>query len=111
MEHCVQLLDYNTTIFNYSFSQEAVTAEQKSLGGKVETLLSWLRETEAQMDGGMSRMEKMDKAEKDDNHDQLTQQLNLCKVSCLNFLIILNFEIHWRFRCILISNACQTLSL
>ncbi|XP_026206002.1 microtubule-actin cross-linking factor 1 isoform X13 [Anabas testudineus] len=59
--------------------KEAVTAEHKSLGGKVESLLSWLRETEAQMDGGMARMEKMDKAEKDDNHDQLTQQLNLCK--------------------------------
>lgn len=57
----------------------------------METLLSWLKETEAQMDGGMAKMEKMDKAEKDDNHDQLTQQLNLCKVSCLNFLIILNF--------------------
>uniref|UniRef100_A0A7N6BYV3 Microtubule actin crosslinking factor 1 n=1 Tax=Anabas testudineus TaxID=64144 RepID=A0A7N6BYV3_ANATE len=41
--------------------KEAVTAEHKSLGGKVESLLSWLRETEAQMDGGMARMEKMDK--------------------------------------------------
>ncbi|XP_074468757.1 microtubule-actin cross-linking factor 1, isoforms 1/2/3/4/5 isoform X2 [Sebastes fasciatus] len=57
--------------------KEAVTAEQKSLGGRVESLLSWLRETEAQMNGGMAGMEKMEKAEKDDN--QLTQQLNLCK--------------------------------
>ncbi|CAK6977081.1 microtubule-actin cross-linking factor 1 isoform X1 [Scomber scombrus] len=57
--------------------KEAVTAEQKSLGGQVENLLSWLRETEAQMSGGMAGMEKM--AEKDDNHDQLTQQLHLCK--------------------------------
>lgn len=64
----------------YTLSQEAVTAEQKSLGGKVETLLSWLRETEAQMDGGMAKTEKMDKAEKNDNRDQLTQQLNVCKV-------------------------------
>lgn len=63
----------------------------------MESLLSWLRETEAQMDGGMARMEKMDKAEKDDNHDQLTQQLNLCKVRYLNFLIILYLEMHWRF--------------
>ncbi|XP_034747892.1 microtubule-actin cross-linking factor 1 isoform X18 [Etheostoma cragini] len=59
--------------------KEAVTAEQKSLGGQVESLLSWLRETEAQMDGGMAGMEKMETAEKDDNGDQLTQQLNLCQ--------------------------------
>lgn len=45
----------------------------------MESLLSWLRETEAQMNGGMAGMEKMEKAEKDDN--QLTQQLNLCKAS------------------------------
>ena len=62
------------------FFQEAVTAEQKSLGGQVETLLSWLKETEAQMDGGM---EKMERAKKDDNRDQLTHQLNLCKASSL----------------------------
>ncbi|XP_028277958.1 microtubule-actin cross-linking factor 1 isoform X5 [Parambassis ranga] len=59
--------------------KDAVTAEQKSLGQQVESLLSWLRETEAQMDGGMAGMEKMKKAEKDDGHDQLTRQLNLCK--------------------------------
>ncbi|XP_044027803.1 microtubule-actin cross-linking factor 1 isoform X13 [Siniperca chuatsi] len=59
--------------------KEAVTAEQKSLGGQVESLLSWLRETEAQMNGGIAGMEKMEKAEKDDNRDQVTQQLNLCK--------------------------------
>ncbi|XP_070777395.1 microtubule-actin cross-linking factor 1, isoforms 1/2/3/4/5 [Enoplosus armatus] len=59
--------------------KEAVTAEQKSLGGQVESLLSWLRETEAQMNGGMAGMEKMEKAEKDDNRDQLSQQLSLCK--------------------------------
>lgn len=45
----------------------------------MESLLSWLRETEAQMNGGM---EKMEEAEKDDHCDQLTQQLNLCKASC-----------------------------
>uniref|UniRef100_A0A667YU75 Microtubule actin crosslinking factor 1 n=1 Tax=Myripristis murdjan TaxID=586833 RepID=A0A667YU75_9TELE len=39
--------------------KEAVAAEQKSLGAKVESLLSWLMETEAQMDGGMTGMEKM----------------------------------------------------
>ncbi|XP_040910082.1 microtubule-actin cross-linking factor 1 isoform X4 [Toxotes jaculatrix] len=59
--------------------KEAVTAEQKSLGAQVEGLLSWLKETEAQMDGGMAGMEKMDEAEKDDSRDQLTQQLNLCR--------------------------------
>ncbi|XP_031151469.1 microtubule-actin cross-linking factor 1 isoform X18 [Sander lucioperca] len=59
--------------------KEAVTAEQKSLGGQVESLLSWLMETEALMDGGMAGMEKMETTEKDDNCDQLTQQLNLCK--------------------------------
>uniref|UniRef100_A0A3B4U4Q4 Microtubule actin crosslinking factor 1 n=1 Tax=Seriola dumerili TaxID=41447 RepID=A0A3B4U4Q4_SERDU len=58
--------------------KEAVTAEQKSLGGQVESLLSWLKETEAQMDGWMAGMEKTEKAEKDDR-DQLTQQLNLCR--------------------------------
>lgn len=49
----------------------------------MESLLCWLRETEAQMDGGIARMEKLEKAEKDDDCDQLTQQLNLCKVSCI----------------------------
>ncbi|KAK5883260.1 hypothetical protein CesoFtcFv8_019610 [Champsocephalus esox] len=59
--------------------KEAVTAEQKSLGGRVENLLSWLRETEAQMSGGMAGMDKMETAEKEDHSDQRTQQLNLCK--------------------------------
>ncbi|XP_071060901.1 microtubule-actin cross-linking factor 1, isoforms 1/2/3/4/5-like [Pseudochaenichthys georgianus] len=59
--------------------KEAVTAEQKSLGGRVENLLSWLRETEAQMSGGMAGMDKMETAEKEDHGDQRTQQLNLCK--------------------------------
>ncbi|KAM6974296.1 uncharacterized protein LKV04_015934 [Tautogolabrus adspersus] len=59
--------------------KEAVTAERKTLGGRVESLLSRLRETEAQMNGGMAGMEKMVKAGKHDNGDQLTQQLNLCK--------------------------------
>lgn len=72
----------NSNTESLSLSQEAVTAEQKSLGGQVESLLSWLRETEARMNGGMAGMEKMEKAEKDDSHDQLTQQLNLCKASC-----------------------------
>lgn len=36
------------------------------------------------MNGGMAGMEKMEKAEKDDSHDQLIQQLSLCKVSCPN---------------------------
>lgn len=62
-------------------SQEAVTAEQKSLGGRVENLLSWLRETEAQMSGGMAGMDTMETAEKEDHSDQRTQQLNLCKAS------------------------------
>ncbi|XP_051247419.1 microtubule-actin cross-linking factor 1 isoform X13 [Dicentrarchus labrax] len=59
--------------------KKAVTAEHESLGGQVESLLSWLRETEAQMNGGMAGMEKMEKAKKDDGFDQLTQQLSLCK--------------------------------
>ncbi|KAI4818359.1 hypothetical protein KUCAC02_011702, partial [Chaenocephalus aceratus] len=61
--------------------KEAVTAEQKSLGGRVENLLSWLRETEAQMSGGMAGMDTMETAEKEDHSDQRTQQLNLCKAS------------------------------
>lgn len=43
----------------------------------MESLLSWLMETEGQMKGGM---ETMDKTEKTDSDDQLTQQLELCKV-------------------------------
>lgn len=57
-------------------NKEALTAEQKSLGGQVEALLSWLVETEGQMKGGMETMEK---TEKTDSDDQLTQQLELCK--------------------------------
>uniref|UniRef100_A0A665WW59 Microtubule actin crosslinking factor 1 n=1 Tax=Echeneis naucrates TaxID=173247 RepID=A0A665WW59_ECHNA len=41
--------------------KEAVRAELKSLGGQVESLLSWLKDTEAQMEGGMAGMEKMEK--------------------------------------------------
>uniref|UniRef100_A0A671XC21 Microtubule actin crosslinking factor 1 n=1 Tax=Sparus aurata TaxID=8175 RepID=A0A671XC21_SPAAU len=40
-------------------------------------------ETEARMNGGMAGMEKMEKAEKDDSHDQLIQQLSLCKSSLM----------------------------
>ncbi|KAM3858524.1 microtubule-actin cross-linking factor 1, isoforms 1/2/3/4/5 [Diretmus argenteus] len=58
--------------------KEALTAEQKSLGGQVESLLSWLRETEAQMDRGIEKG-KVDEIERDNSHDQLTQQLHLCK--------------------------------
>ncbi|XP_029938047.1 microtubule-actin cross-linking factor 1 isoform X3 [Salarias fasciatus] len=59
-------------------SQDAVTSEQKSLGERVERLLSWLNETEAQMDGGMAGKERSEKLEKDER-DQLKQQLSLCK--------------------------------
>ncbi|XP_030596509.1 LOW QUALITY PROTEIN: microtubule-actin cross-linking factor 1 [Archocentrus centrarchus] len=55
--------------------KDAVTAEQKSLGQHVESLLAWLRATEAQMDGGMAGTEKTEREDK----DELTQQLNLCK--------------------------------
>lgn len=55
------------------FIQDAVTAEQKSLGQHVESLLSWLTETETQME----------KEKKNDGSDQLTQQLTLCKASFL----------------------------
>ncbi|KAK0139529.1 Microtubule-actin cross-linking factor 1, isoforms 1/2/3/5 [Merluccius polli] len=54
--------------------KEAVTTEQKNLGGRLENLLSWLRETEAKMDGAMAGKE-----EKDSTVDQITQQLELCK--------------------------------
>lgn len=47
----------------------------------MESLLSWLRETEAQMTGGMAGMERMEKAEDADPGDQLSQQLSLCKAS------------------------------
>lgn len=50
-----------------------MAAEQKTLSGQVDDLLSWLKDTEAQMDGGM-------RAEENNHGDQLTQQLNLCKV-------------------------------
>ncbi|XP_069572874.1 microtubule-actin cross-linking factor 1, isoforms 1/2/3/4 isoform X10 [Brachyistius frenatus] len=59
--------------------KDAVTAEQKSLGQQVERLLAWLREAEAQMDGGMAGMGEKEKEEKDKSPDQLTQQLNHCK--------------------------------
>ncbi|KAM9384120.1 microtubule-actin cross-linking factor 1, isoforms 1/2/3/4 [Pholidichthys leucotaenia] len=59
--------------------KDAITTKQKSLGQQVESLLSWLREAEVQIEGGMAGMEKSEKTENDDSHDQLTQQLNLCK--------------------------------
>ncbi|KAM4724965.1 uncharacterized protein FYW61_013241 [Anableps anableps] len=49
----------------------AVTAEQKSLGQHVDRLLSWLSETEAQMD--------RETTGKEDGQAGLTQQLDLCK--------------------------------
>lgn len=61
-----------------------MTTEQKTLGERVEKLLSWLRETEAQMDGGVTGMEGTDKTKGDQSHAQLTQQLQLCKVSYCN---------------------------
>ncbi|XP_072227126.1 microtubule-actin cross-linking factor 1, isoforms 1/2/3/4 isoform X4 [Leuresthes tenuis] len=54
--------------------KDAVTAEQQSLGQRVEGLLSWLGQTEAQMDG-----EKAEKTDEDDTQDQLKQHLNVCK--------------------------------
>ena len=56
--------------------QEAVTVEQKNLGGRVENLLSWLSETEARSDQAMAGKE-----EKDSTVDQITQQLEYCKVN------------------------------
>ena len=56
--------------------QEAVTAEQKNLGGRVENLLSWLSETEARSDQAMAGKE-----ETDSTVDQITQQLEYCKVN------------------------------
>ncbi|XP_045082277.1 microtubule-actin cross-linking factor 1-like isoform X11 [Coregonus clupeaformis] len=52
--------------------KEALTGEQKSLGGRVEDLLSWLKETEAQITG-------MDGQTQGETPAQLTQQLQLCK--------------------------------
>ncbi|KAJ3609554.1 hypothetical protein NHX12_024074 [Muraenolepis orangiensis] len=56
--------------------KENVTTEQKNLGVRVENLLSWVRDTEARMDGAMAGKE-----EKDSPVDQITQQLDLCKES------------------------------
>lgn len=64
---------FTSELKHVSVSQESVAAEQKTLSGQVDDLLSWLKDTEAQMDGGM-------RAEENDHGDQLTQQLNLCKV-------------------------------
>ncbi|KAK6323662.1 hypothetical protein J4Q44_G00060010 [Coregonus suidteri] len=52
--------------------KEAVTGEQKSLGGRVEDLLFWLKETEAQITG-------MDGQTQSETPSQCTQQLRLCK--------------------------------
>ncbi|XP_031645197.1 microtubule-actin cross-linking factor 1 isoform X26 [Oncorhynchus kisutch] len=52
--------------------KEAVTGEQRSLGGRVEDLLFWLKETEAQMTG-------MDGQTQGETPPQRTQQLQLCK--------------------------------
>ncbi|MEQ2277972.1 hypothetical protein XENORESO_010521, partial [Xenotaenia resolanae] len=59
--------------------KDAVTAEQESLGQHVDRLLSWLSETEAQMDGGTTGRDKKETTEKDDGQAELTQQLNVCK--------------------------------
>uniref|UniRef100_A0A8C5BJI2 Microtubule-actin cross-linking factor 1 n=1 Tax=Gadus morhua TaxID=8049 RepID=A0A8C5BJI2_GADMO len=53
--------------------KEAVTAEQKNLGGLVENLLTWLSETEARSIGAMAGKEE------DSPVDQITQQLEYCK--------------------------------
>ncbi|MEQ2219296.1 hypothetical protein XENOCAPTIV_015529, partial [Xenoophorus captivus] len=60
--------------------KDAVTAEQESLGQHVDRLLSWLSETQAQMDGGTTGRDKKETTEKDDGQAELTQQLNVCKV-------------------------------
>ncbi|CDQ72770.1 unnamed protein product [Oncorhynchus mykiss] len=52
--------------------KEAVTGEQRSLGGRVEDLLFWLKETEAQITG-------MDGQTQGETPPQRTQQLQLCK--------------------------------
>ncbi|XP_061753221.1 microtubule-actin cross-linking factor 1 isoform X6 [Nerophis ophidion] len=54
--------------------KEAITAELKALGGKVETLLSWLRETEVQMKEGMAKSQNME-----NDSGQRSHQLRLCK--------------------------------
>ena len=56
-----------------------MTAEQKNLGGLVENLLTWLSETEARSIGAMAGKE-----EKDSPVDQITQQLECCKVNDTN---------------------------
>uniref|UniRef100_A0A8C7N8E0 Microtubule actin crosslinking factor 1 n=1 Tax=Oncorhynchus kisutch TaxID=8019 RepID=A0A8C7N8E0_ONCKI len=50
--------------------------KQKSLGGRVEDILFWLKETEAQITG-------MDGQTQGETPAQLTQRLQLCKVSTL----------------------------
>ncbi|XP_054619826.1 microtubule-actin cross-linking factor 1, isoforms 1/2/3/4 isoform X6 [Dunckerocampus dactyliophorus] len=54
--------------------KEAVTAELKSLGGRVEALLFWLMEMEAEMSEGMAGSEKVE-----DDRGQHSHQLHLCK--------------------------------
>ncbi|XP_054601382.1 microtubule-actin cross-linking factor 1 isoform X5 [Nothobranchius furzeri] len=49
--------------------KEAVTAQQRSLGRNVDTLLLWLKETEG----------RMDRKDGDRNQDEISQQLHLCK--------------------------------
>lgn len=54
-----------------TFVQDAVTAEQTSLGRRVESLLAWLGGAEAGTGGGRD----------DEASDELTQQMDLCKAS------------------------------
>lgn len=62
-----------------------MAAEQKSLGERVDGLLSCLTEMETQMDGGMARMEEIRK------NEELTQQLKICKASsCKKGIFALN---------------------
>lgn len=56
----------------------------------MEKLLSWLKETEAQIIEGNSGTEN----ESYDKYDQLTQHLSFCQASCpiSIILLMLNFE-------------------
>lgn len=60
-------------LFVCLFVQSAVTAEHKLLRQRMDELLLWLKETEAQMDRGTETTE--------DTRDQIGHQLKLFKVS------------------------------
>lgn len=56
-------------------------AEKMCLEAQVESLLTWLMDTEARMNGGMVGMDTIQNADEDVHCEQLAQQLSHCKAS------------------------------